>query len=103
VQKYPVRPSHRANLAIDRLEEICRTDFGSAEKAEGRVRARFGAISSLAAWGEGRELAVELTMDPKVDPTVAGETIRRYNRFLEEATGYTSKERAKRLRKSAGE
>ncbi len=42
-------------------------------------------------------------MDPKVPEEVARETIARYNRFLEDVTGYTSKERARRLRKeSAG-
>ncbi len=40
-------------------------------------------------------------MNPKVTEEVARETIARYNRFLEETTGYSSKERAKRLRKSA--
>jgi hypothetical protein len=103
VQKYPVRPSHRANLLPDQLRGICQNAFESAEPVEGRVLARYGAISRLLTWGEGRELAVELTMDPKVDEAIAAETIKRYNRFLEEATGYSSKERAKRLRKSAGD
>ncbi len=40
-------------------------------------------------------------MNPKVPEEVARETIARYNRFLEEATGFSAKERAKRLRKSA--
>jgi hypothetical protein len=102
VQKYPVKASHRVNLVPERLEELCRVHFGAADRADGRVATHYGAISSLRAWGEGREIAVELTMDPKVDEIVAGETIRRYNRFLEETTGYSSKERAKRLRKTAG-
>ena len=101
MQKYPVKASHRANLAPERLEELCRVHFGLAERADARVTTRYGAISSLVAWGDGREVAVELTMDPKVAEAVASETIRRYNRFLEETTGYSSKERAKRLRKSA--
>jgi hypothetical protein len=103
VQKYPVRPSHRANLVADRLLALCQLAFDSAETSEGRTRARYGAISSLVTWGEGRDLAVELTMDPKVGVDIAAETIKRYNRFLEEATGYSAKERAKRLRKSAGD
>ncbi|MGI0068558.1 MAG: DUF5611 family protein [Thermoplasmata archaeon] len=41
-------------------------------------------------------------MDPKVDVEIAAETVRRYNLFLERATGYSAKERAKKLRKSAG-
>jgi len=41
--------------------------------------------------------------NPRVDEAVARESIARYNRFLEEVTGYSSKERARRLRKSAGD
>ena len=103
MQRYPVRPSHRANLLPDKLLPIALGVFETAEAADGRVRARFGAITSLTAYGENRELAIELVMDPRVEEAVAAETIKRYNRFLEEATGYSSKERAKRLRKSAGD
>jgi hypothetical protein len=40
-------------------------------------------------------------MNPKVPEEVARETIARYNRFLEETCGYSSKERAKRLKKAS--
>jgi hypothetical protein len=42
-------------------------------------------------------------MNPKVPEDVQRDTISRYNRFLEAATGYSAKERARKLRKSAGE
>ena len=97
-----MRPSHRANLAVDRLEATGRTVFGTVSRDGDRITVRFGAISELSVRGEARELVVELSMDPKVPEEVARETIARYNRFLEEVTGYSSKERARRLRKSAG-
>lgn len=102
MQLYPVRTSHKAQLTVPRLTELCRTNFDSAELDGTAVTATWGAIARLRVWPEKKGLAVEVTMDPKVDVTVAGETVRRYNRFLEEATGFSSKERAKRLRKSAG-
>ncbi|MCI4326863.1 MAG: DUF5611 family protein [Thermoplasmata archaeon] len=103
MQHYPVRPSHRRNLDGPALEAICRSHFdGVARDAEG-VTGKWGAIERLQTRAEGKELGVELKMNPKVDESVAHETIRRYNAFLEAATGYNSKERAKRLRKSAGE
>jgi hypothetical protein len=83
------------------MAEGVRQVFGEAREEGNRVTTQFGAISRLAVWGEGKELAVELTMDPKVPEDVARETIARYNRFLEEVTGYSAKERAKRLRKTA--
>jgi hypothetical protein len=83
------------------MAEGVRQAFGEAAQEGDRVTTRFGAISRLAVWSEGKEIAVELTMDPKVSEEIARETIARYNRFLEEVTGYSAKERAKRLRKSA--
>ena len=101
MQKYPVRPSHRKNLDATALAVIARDCFGEVTSDGPSVTARWGAIERLTARADGRDLAVDLVMNPKVDQAVAAETIARYNRFLEEATGYSAKERAKRLRKSA--
>ncbi|HEY1197666.1 MAG TPA: DUF5611 family protein [Thermoplasmata archaeon] len=102
MQSYPVRASHRNGLAPAALEEIAKAHFDTAQVEGDAVIASYGAISRLSARTAGRELSVDLTMNPKVPEDVARETIRRYNQFLEAATGYTSKERAKRMRKSAG-
>ena len=102
MQSYPVRPSHRGNLNPSELERILRTHFDTAEVDRDAVSARYGAIARLVVRAKGRELEVDVTMNPKVPEDVARETIVRYNRFLEETTGYGSKERARRLRKSAG-
>jgi hypothetical protein len=103
VQKYPVRASHRTNLegpALARLLEEC---FGSATVDGDAAATSFGAIVRLSARAAKRELAIDVSMNPKVDDAVARDTIARYNRFLEAATGFSSKERARRLRKAAGE
>jgi hypothetical protein len=101
VTNYPVRTSHRARLTPDALVSVARTAFGTAEVSDGMVAVSFGALTRLTARAAGKELAVEVTMNPNVPVEIAAETVRRYNRFLEEATGFSSKERAKRLRKSA--
>lgn len=101
MQRYPVRTSHRANLRPEALRELCRAAFESAEVTAEAVEARYGALERLRVRAEGKELAVEVQMNPKVAPEVAAETIRRYNHFLEEVTGYSSKERARRLRQAA--
>jgi hypothetical protein len=101
VQKYPVRPSHRKNLGAAPLAEIARQHFDRVETDGDRVVASWGAIERLAVRAAGRDLEVDLAMNPKVEESVASETIARYNRFLEEATGYSAKERARRLRKAA--
>ncbi|HXQ48790.1 MAG TPA: DUF5611 family protein [Thermoplasmata archaeon] len=101
MQKYPVRPTHRPNLAPEVLERILRVHFDSVAGTGPERTASWGAIAHLSARADGRDLLVEVTMNPKVAEEVARETIARYNRFLEEASGYTTKERAKRLKKSA--
>jgi len=102
VQNYPVRNTHRRNLTPSALEPIARNCFGTASIDGEAVSTEYGAISRLVARASGRELSVDLTMNPKVPEDVARETIRRYNQFLEEATGFSSEERAKRIRKSSG-
>lgn len=97
---YPVKPANRSRLDPESLEAVAREAFGNAERSEQGVRARFGALRNLSARAVAKQLEVEVDMDSKVDAAVAAETVRRYNRFLESATGYTSKERAKRMRKS---
>jgi len=102
VQKYPVRTSHRGQLNREAIAGLLREAFGAAEPEGTGASTRFGAIERLFVRPEGRELAVDISMNPKVSNDVAADTIARYNRFLEAATGYSSKERAKRLRKTAG-
>ena len=98
---YSVRPAVRALLTYDRIAAACEAEFGVAERASDSVSSRYGAIDSLTVrLGKG-ELFVELRMNPKVPNEVAAETVRRYNRFLETLTGYTSKERAKKAQKAA--
>ncbi len=95
-----MRPSHRPNLAPEVLERILRTHFESVEGTGPARTASWGAITRLSARADGRELLVEVSMNPKVSAEVAAETVARYNRFLEETCGYTTKERAKRLKKA---
>jgi len=103
VQRYPVRTSHRSNLLPEALGRLLRESFGDAQVDGASASAAYGAIVRLTVRAENKELAVEVTMNPKVADEVARETIARYNRFLEATTGYNAKERARRLRKSAGE
>jgi hypothetical protein len=101
VQTYPVKATHRRNLELPAIGEIARTHFAVVEIGPAEVQASYGAIERLTARPEGRSLSIDLRMNPKVEEAVARETIARYNRFLQEITGYGAKERARRLRKSA--
>ena len=100
MQTYPVRTSHRGNLAPEALERLLTPLFEGVSRSGDTVTASFGAIERLSVRADGRGLAVDLAMNPKVAAEVAAETVQRYNRFLESVTGFSSKERAKRLRKA---
>ncbi len=83
----------------ERLEEQINIHFGDFEKDGDVYVVRYGAIEELRLWFDGKLLCVESKTNPKVDPSTAAETLRTYNRFLEELTGYTAKERQKMLKK----
>lgn len=101
MQKYPVRASHRKGLDGASLQGTLSAHFEGVTATGESASGSYGAIARITVRAEGRELAVDVAMNPKVPDSVAAETIQRYNRFLKDATGFSSKERARRLRKSA--
>ena len=70
------------------------------EEIDGRYRAGFKALESISFWIEGKKLCIETKSRPNPMDDEILETNRRFRRFLEEATGYTSKERIKRYKKA---
>jgi hypothetical protein len=102
--EYDVRKTHRENLQLDRLKALMQESFGGVQVREGKLVSSYGALKELVAWPSGKDtLGIETSMEPGVDNEVAQNTVRAYNTFLERATGYTSKERSKRLQKKAKE
>ncbi len=64
----------------------------------------YGALKPLRVkMNSKNELEVITIADPDVANDVASESIRRYNKFLEAATGFNTKQRSKRLQKKAKE
>lgn len=98
---YPVSRKVRPTLTLESLQGMMLELFGSAQVGPGGVHASFGALKDLTVAITGKGLEVRTVMDPGVPAEVQTETIRRYNRFLERATGYTTKERAKRVKAQA--
>ncbi len=95
-----MRASQRKLLTPDALRSLVARYFEAVGTDGPAVTGSYGAVSRLRTWMDAGELAVDVTMNPKVPEAMAAETIRRYNQFLEAATGFNAKERAKRLRKS---
>ncbi len=101
MRAYELRRGHAKNLEGDKLRGIAAETFGSATAEGGKVVVVFGAIEKLTAWTDGKQLFVDLVMKTGVPDDVATDTISRNNRFLEAATGYSAKERAKKAQEAA--
>ena len=101
MRSYELRRGWAKKLAGGNLRTVAAATLGSADEAGGKVVASFGACRRLTAWTDGKSLFVETEMNPGVPDDVAAQTISSFNRFLEGATGYSSKERAKRAQQSA--
>jgi len=99
MQKYEIRRGR--DLQGAQLKALAQEVFGEASEDQGKVVASYGALAKLTTWLEDKNLCVETQMKTDVPSDVASETIRRYNAFLEQATGYTAKERGNRAREKA--
>jgi hypothetical protein len=100
MREYRFKRGYR--VCNERLEEQIKKHFGEFER-EGDVFVvkNFGAIEELRLWIENKKLLAESRTNPKVDDETALKTIKTYNRFLEELTGYSAKERQKLMKKEA--
>jgi hypothetical protein len=102
--EYDIRKGHYANIEGDKLKDIMSSVFG-VTKAEGdKIVSSFGAITRLEVKVLSKtSMDITSTTDKTAPIEVQTETVKRWNKFLEQATGFTSKERSKRLQKKAKE
>lgn len=101
MRAYEARRGVGETLLGGGLRQLAAEIFGSSSQEGDRVVVSFGALRTLRAWTDGKTVWVETEMDSSVDTTIASDTIRRYNAFLERATGYTAKQRGKREQQRA--
>jgi len=104
MQEYEVRRGHQENISPEKLRAHMKEVFGNVEEKDGKFVSSFGALKEIVAWPAKKNvLGIDTKMDTTVANEVAQETIKAYNKFLETATGFTSKERGKRIQKKAKE
>lgn len=99
-----IKRGHFKNVEGDGLRTLLEDHFGTdVEVAEdGWHYVTYGALAPLGVRILSKsELEISTRASPDVGPETAQETIRRYNRFLEAATGFNSKQRSKRLQAKA--
>ena len=83
------------------LRRIAAEMFGGAGVDGSKVTVSYGALERMIAWTDGKKLFVDITMKSGVSDSVATDTIKAFNAFLEKATGFTAKERSKRAQDAA--
>jgi hypothetical protein len=104
MQEYEIRRGHQKTLEGGMLRQMMNEMFGNVAEEGAFLVSKYGALAKLIVGWDGKNaLKVETAMDPNVAPDVAQSTIKTYYAFLERATGFTSKERGKRLQKKAKE
>lgn len=99
-----IRKGHFKDIEGDGLKRKLEAAFGSeaTSDADGHLVVSYGALRRLRVKVLSKtELLVETESDKDASPEIAADTIKRYNAFLEAATGFNSKERSKRLQKKA--
>jgi hypothetical protein len=105
MQDYEIRRGHFSEIEGEKLGKIVDDIFGSGKKlSDNSYETSFGAIAKLTVTVKDKKaMTIDTVMNTKVDANTAAETVRKYNAFLEKATGFTSKERVKRVQKKAKE
>lgn len=99
MQSFDVKRGHLKNIEGQKLKELVIDVFGSAEEKDEKVHTSYLGLKNLTVWVDGKVLFVDTEMDPKVNESDATKTIQNYNRFMEMATGFNSKERRNRAKK----
>jgi hypothetical protein len=100
--EYDIKRGHFKNIEGDGLKNLMIEIFGDATEINGAIITNFGAMKELRVKVVDRSiLSVETESEMDVSDDVAIDTIRRFNEFLEAATGFNSKQRKDRLNKKA--
>jgi len=98
MHKYKLKRGHSADL--ERIREVMKDCFPSPVKENGgRLQMSYGAFKSMEAWFEGKEMCVETSSVSSINDSEILDTNRRFRNFLQEATGYTSKQRQQMAKK----
>jgi len=102
--EYDIRKGHYPKIEGDGLKDVMGMTFGNVKVEGDKLVSSYGAITKVEVKVLSKTaLDVVSESDKNAPLDVQGETLRRWNVFLEQATGFTSKERSKRLQKKAKE
>ncbi len=102
--EYDIKRGHHKEVEDEGLKNIMQRIFGNVRLENDLLVSEFGALDRVEAKILSKtSLYVATESNPDVSDEVANETIDKFNEFLYEATGFTSKKRRARLKKKAKE
>ncbi len=92
MRSYSIKKS--VKLDTEKLETILKTIFGSYRKEDDKYIVSYKALSKIEIVLKDNKLLIETESNNNKEDYE--DTIKKYNQFLEQATGYTAKERSKK-------
>jgi hypothetical protein len=102
MQEYSIKRGYGKNLAESIVQGLRDQFETEPEESSGHYVISYGALKRLEVWtGEkGKTLVVDTESNMDVEDEMIVDTNRRFRKYLEQVTGYTSKERAKKAKKT---
>ncbi|MCX6651146.1 MAG: DUF5611 family protein [Methanomassiliicoccales archaeon] len=101
---YDIKKGNYGNLEDDGLRKMMEAAFGSAKVENGSCVSSYGAMTRIEIKVMSKTmLDINTVTNKDASLDVVAETIKKWNAFLEQVTGFTSKERRNRLQKKAKE
>ena len=103
MRDYPIKRGHFKNIEGEKFTDILKEYFDDYSEEGGGYIVSFGSLSRISIQIQGKtRLTVETEARKGSDEAEMMKTHRVYSEFLLKATGFTAKERMKRMKKSVG-
>ena len=88
---------------MDRIKEVLQDSFQvPVTEEDGKLIVSYGALQRVEASIVDKKLCVDTTPNPNVPDEKILETNKRFRKFLDDATGYTAKQRVSKAKKEVG-
>ncbi|MEA1894208.1 MAG: DUF5611 family protein [Euryarchaeota archaeon] len=97
--EYPIKRGQK--LDDDLIRETMKECFGcDAEMEDGKFVISYKSLKRMEAWLDGKQLCVHTESNMDADLGDVSDANRCFRRFLESTTGFTAKQRTKKMKKS---
>ncbi|MCX6699751.1 MAG: DUF5611 family protein [Methanomicrobiales archaeon] len=98
MQEYPVKRGFTKNLSVTMVEQLVECFGVEPENKDGHYQIRYGALKVLdtSLGAEGKSVIIRTESDLTVSDETILDTNRRFRKYLDAITGYSTKERVKK-------